>query len=60
MKSPWKALKAVKRYAMTTVSSLTKSNPKDQVRPRRHSRANAPSTQDLEKESGALLFTQVQ
>lgn len=37
----------VKRYAMTTEDSLRKNRPNDQVRPRRKSRANAPSTQDL-------------
>lgn len=47
MNTPWKALKMVKRYAITIVSSLIKSNPNDQVRPRRQRRAKAPSTQDL-------------
>lgn len=51
MNTPWKALKMVKRYAITIVSSLIKSNPNDQVRPRRQRRAKAPSTQDLKKQS---------
>lgn len=44
---PWKVLKIVKRYAMTIEASLMKKRPKDHVRPSRHSRANAPMTQDL-------------
>jgi len=46
---PWKALNTVKRYVITTVPSLINSKPNDHVRPRRHRRANAPRTQDLEK-----------
>lgn len=45
---PWKVLNIVKRYAMTIEASLMKKRPKDHVRPSRHSRANAPMTQDLE------------
>ena len=37
----------VKRYAMTIEASLMKKRPKDHVRPRRHSKAKAPMTQDL-------------
>lgn len=47
MKTPWKALKVVKRYAMTTDSLLMKRRPKAQVRPSRKSSAMAPSAQDL-------------
>lgn len=39
----------VKRYAITTEDSLRKNRPKDHVRPRRQSRANAPNTHDLMK-----------
>lgn len=44
---PWKVFNMVKRYAMTIEASLIKKRPKDHVRPKRHSRAKAPMTQDL-------------
>lgn len=47
MKTPWKALKVVKRYAMTTDSLLMKRRPKAHVRPSRKSSAMAPRAQDL-------------
>lgn len=47
MNIPCRELKMVKRYAMTTVLSLTYMRPKAQVSPRRHSKAMAPITQDL-------------
>lgn len=47
MNIPCKVLKIVKRYAISMEESFKKNNPKDQVRPSRHSNAKAPSTQDL-------------
>lgn len=47
MKSPWKLLRAVNKYAMTTVSWLMNRTPNTQVRPRRTTKMAAPFTQDL-------------
>ena len=52
MNIPWKVLNMVKRYAMTIEASLMKKRPKDQVRPSRQSKANAPMTQDLKDRTG--------
>jgi len=49
MNIPWKALKIVKRYAVTTDPWTTWRTPKIQVAPRRKSRARAPRAQDLDR-----------